>query len=117
MTLRDLQPEPLELLDAAQARACEVVDPELLDLVRDRIAMTLAGTAPERAIDGDRELAVAAVIDQMLVDVASLDDATVQRADALLPPGGLADLVMASYVMEARMRLTLAADRLLGGLE
>lgn len=58
---------------------------------------------------------VAAVVDQMLVDVSGLDDDTVRRASAHLPDGGLADVVMASYIIEARTRLRVASDRLLGG--
>ena len=51
----------------------------------------------------------------MLIDVSQLDDDTVRRASAHFPDGGLADLVMASYIVEARTRLRIASDRLLGG--
>lgn len=61
-----------------------------------------------------RSTDVVAVVDQMLMDVSRLDDATVRRASAHFPDGGLADLVMASYIVEARTRLRVASDRLLG---
>jgi hypothetical protein len=115
VTLRQWQAEPLELLDAAERRAAKVVDPELLGLVRDRIAVALAGTRPSCAAVSERELAVCSVVDQTLLDVAGLDDATVGGAAVHFADGELADLVMASYIIEARTRLQLAADRLLGG--
>lgn len=116
VTLRQWQPEPLELLDAAQRRAEAVIDPDLLALVRDRIAVALTGARPSCTAVSDRELAVCSVVDQTLLDVAGLDDATVERACAYFAEGELADLVMAAYILEARTRLQLAADRLLGGV-
>ena len=116
MTLRDLQPEAVGLLDEVQRRADAVVDPDLLALARGRVAYLVADSpTPPEPVDA-RGRAVVAVIDQMLLDVASTDDATVRTADALLPPGALADLVMASYAWEARTRLSVMADRLLGGM-
>ncbi len=115
MTLREYQPEAMTLLDAASMHAEDLVDVELLSLVRERIEHLVAdGPIPAPPRD-EREADVAAVIEQMLIDVASLDDATVQRADRHFVPGGLADLVMASYAIEARTRLRVAGDRLLGG--
>lgn len=116
VTLRDFQQEPLELLDATIARAREVVDPDLLALVADRIAVTLTDARPLCEARTAREEAVCAVIDQMLIDVAGLSDETVQHAATFFAEGQLADLVMASCAIEARTRLTLAADRLLGGV-
>lgn len=116
MTLRDQQPEPLELLDATIARAREVMDPDLLALVADRITMTLTDAPARCDVVTDRDHAVCAVVDQMLLDVARLSDETVQHAVTFFGDGELADLVMASYAIEARTRLTLAADRLLGGM-
>jgi len=116
VTLRDLQAEPLDLLDATIARARDVVDPALLSLVADRISVTLEDAVPQCEATTDRERAVCSVIDQMLVDVARLDDATVQHAASYFAEGELADLVMASYAIEARTRLRLASARLLGGL-
>lgn len=116
MTLRDLQPEPLAALDAVLARAAEVVDPGLLSLAQSRIDHLVAGE-PSGADPVDaRGIDACAVVDQMLIDVASLDDATVVRAGAHDRDGVLADLVMASYALEARTRLRLMSDRLLGGM-
>lgn len=103
-------------LDAAYARACAVVDPGLLAAVTARIEWLVAGAdEPPVPVDA-RSADVVAVIDQMLMDVSRLDDDTVRRASAHFPDGGLADLVMASYVVEARTRLGIASDRLLGGI-
>jgi hypothetical protein len=116
VTLRDLQAEPLALLDATIARARDVVDPDLLALVTDRIAMALEDAPALFEVTTDRERAVCSVVDQMLVDVGGLDDATVQLAASHFADGELADLVMASYAIEARTRLQLASTRLLGDL-
>ena len=115
MTLRAHQPEAVEALDATIGRAREVVDPALLDLAEQRIRHLVADGPAPRAPQDAREQAVAAVIDQMLIDVAGMSDDTVRSADAYFTPGGLADLVMASYAIEARTRLEVASDRLLGG--
>lgn len=116
VTLRQLQAEPLAELDAAYARAVEVVDPSLLTLVSDRIRVTLADNRPVCSAETDRDRAVCAVIDQMLIDVAGIDDATVQHAASFFPDGQFADLVMASYIVEARTRLQIVSARLLGGM-
>lgn len=116
MTLRDQQPEPLVLLDATIARAQEVVDGDLLALVADRIAVMLTDSRPTCEATTAREMAVCAVVDQMLLDVAGLSDETVVHAASFFRDGEFADLVMASYAIEARTRLTIAADRLLGGM-
>lgn len=114
MTLQEFQPDALAALDAAYARAQVVIEPVLLAEVTARIEWTLAG-APEPAPPGDaRSAAVAALVDQMLIDVSQLDDDTARQACAHFPDGGLADLVMSSYIVEARTRLRLASDRLLG---
>lgn len=116
MTLRALQPEAVGLLDEVQQRADVVVDPALLSFVRTRVEHVVAdGPAPREPADA-RETAVAAVVDQMLLDVASLDDETMGAAQAWFPSGGLADLVMASYAWEARTRLAVMSERLLGGV-
>ena len=114
MTLQEFQPDALAALDAAYARAQVVIEPVLLAEVTARIEWTLAG-APEPGPPADaRAAAVAAVVDQTLIDVSQLDDDTVRQASAHFPDGGLADLVMAAYIVEARTRLRLASDRLLG---
>lgn len=117
MTLRALQPDAMTALDAAYERACAVVDPGLLVSVTARIEWLVAGSDEPPAPVDARSADVAAVVDQMLMDVSRLDDDTVQRAAAHVPDGVLADLVMASYIVEARTRLRIASDRLLGGME
>ncbi len=115
VTLQALQPDAMAALDAAYARARAVVDPDLLAAVTARIEWTLSGAAEPPAPADHRSVDVAAVVDQMLMDVSRLDDDTVRRASAHFPDGGLADLVMASYIVEARTRLRIASSRLLGG--
>lgn len=117
MTLRDLQPDALAALDAAGVRAAEVVDPVLLAVAQACIDRHVAGGPEPLPSTGQREAVARAVIEQELIDVASMPDQVVIDADAHLRGGELADLVMASYILEARARLTVAADRLLGGLE
>lgn len=116
MTLRDLQPDALAQLDVVLARAQQVTDPRLLEVALACIECHVAGgpNPPEPA--NPTQAAVQAVVEQMLVDVASLQDSTVQGASNLLPDGALADLVMASYANEAAARLRVASERLLGGL-
>ena len=95
-------------------RAALVVDPRLWNLVTQRIERVVAdGPVPAEPAD-PREAAVCAVVDQMLIDVAGIDDATVRRAAEEIGGGPLADLVMASYAYEAATRLRVAGDRLLG---
>ena len=114
MTLVDHQAEALAALDAVLDRCRAVVDPHLWVLVTGRIERMLAdGPAPD-APSTDAEAAACAVVEQMLLDVASLDDDTVHDAVALLGGGVLANLVMASYAYEASVRLRVAGGRLLG---
>lgn len=115
VSLRDLQPEAMRDLDAAYGRAVALIDPDLLALVTDRIRVTLTDARPACVAESDRDRAVCAVIDQMLIDVAGLDDATVSHAASFFPDGAFADLVMASYIIEARTRLEIMGGRLLGG--
>jgi hypothetical protein len=114
VALVDHQPQALAALDAVLDRARAVVDPRLWSLVTQRIESTVAGgPEPEEPADA-REAAVCAVIEQMLIDVAGLDDETVRRAAEAMGGGALADLVMSSYAYEASTRLRVAGDRLLG---
>jgi hypothetical protein len=114
VTLREHQPEAMAALDAAYARAAQVVDPALIRVAQAHVDHLVAdGPIPPPASD-EREADVAAVIDQMLIDVARVDEHIVSRADRHFGPGGLADLVMASYILEARTRLRVAGSRLLG---
>ena len=115
MTLRDLQPDALAALDAVVARADEVVTPALLEGAQERITWLVAG-GPEPAPTQDPAAAAAfAVVEQELMDVARVDDAVVRTAADAIGGAQLADLVMASYALEARTRLEIAASRLLGG--
>ena len=114
VALVDHQPEALADLDAVLDRAHAVVDPRLWSLATQRIEHTVAdGPEPDAPVN-ESEAAVCAVVEQMLIDVAALDDATVRRAADALGGGALADLVMASYVYEASTRLRVAGSRLLG---
>ena len=114
MLIRDLQPETIDLLDAAYARAAEVVDADLIRLATARIDHLVADGPVPRTEHDEREADVAAVIDQMLIDVSSVDDDTARRAARHFADGGFADLVMASYIIEARTRLAVASALLLG---
>lgn len=115
MRVRELQPEALAALDAALARASEVAEPSDLALARAVIDHMLAdGPAPPASSD-DRAADLTAVVEQMLIDVGSLDDETAGRAARHFGDGGFADFVMAAYIIEAGTRLRLASDRLLGG--
>ena len=117
MTLRELQPEAISALDAVTARAREVVDATLLSAARTRIEHLVADGHEPSPPSTPREEALCAVIEQELVDVANLDDATVLSAAGQFDDGRLADAVMASYAIEAQTRLRVMADRLLGGYE
>jgi hypothetical protein len=114
VSLSDLQAPALAELDAAIARASEIVDSELLTLAAQRIEHIVAGGPTPVPPRDDREADVAAVIEQMLIDVAGIDDALVQKAQRHFGEGELADLVMASYAIEARTRLRVADERLWG---
>lgn len=115
MALVDLQPEPLALLDAVIARAADVVAPGLLRLVTEHIEHALADGPQPRLPRTPLERDVLAMLEQELVDVAGATDDLVRRAAEHFPAGGLADLAVAAYAIEARTRLRVAADRLWGG--
>lgn len=110
--LAERQPEAMELIDAAFARAGEVVSPDLIRIATDRIDCILRGT--QCADASGRDADIAAVVDQMLIDVAGMDDDAAARAERHFDDGGFADFVMASYIIEARTRLEIMSDRLLG---
>ena len=111
MTSLTLPTEQSTALDHAIDCGRAVVDPQLVDLAQACIDHVLcAGPAPKSLDERDRD--VIALLEQMLVDVANLDDATVRRADRHFELGQLADLVMTSYVLEARTRLRLACSAL-----
>lgn len=108
MTGLALPDEPMAALVAAIGRSREVVDSPLLALAEACIESTLAG-GPRPSPTNELEADVIALLEQMLVDVANLDDATVRRADRHFAPGQLADLVTASYALEASTRLRIAS--------
>ncbi|MDI1289267.1 MAG: hypothetical protein PSX37_04855 [bacterium] len=114
MNLAQLQPDAMAILDAAYLRACAVVDPDLIRLAQTRIDVVLRGARSDDRELTEREADIAAVVDQMLIDVSGLDDATAARAARHFDDGGFADFAMAEYILEARARLTIASDRLLG---
>ena len=114
VSLAQLQPEAMAILDAAYVRACEVVDPELIALAQSRIDMILLGAPPDDRDLSEREADIATVVDQMLIDVSGLDDATAARAARHFDDGGFADFAMAEYIIEARTRLAIASGLLLG---
>ena len=107
-----LQAPAVAALEVAHQRACAVVEPALIDLLTARIEHTLANGPMPAAPIGDREREVAAIVDQMLVDVSAADDHLVGQANRHFTDGGLADVVMAAYIIEARTRLRVAAERL-----
>ena len=113
MTSLTLPTEQSAALDHAIDCGRTVVDAQLVDLAQACIDHVLcAGPAPAPVDERDRD--VVALLEQMLVDVANLDEATVMRADRHFEPGQLADLVMTSYALEARTRLRLACSSLGG---
>ena len=115
MSLSDLQPEAMAALDAAYARATESVAPYFLYLAESRIEQMLGGSDSPGALVTTQDLEISELVDQMLIDVAGLDDKTAKRAGRYFENGGMADFVTASYIIEARTRLRIMSERLLGG--
>ena len=109
--------------DAARA----AVDPGLLERCELRIAMLL-GAPAEAAADAslptdlaswptaerfdERDRACLAFCEQFVIDVAALDDELARAVADHLGPQGLADLTAALLVVEQRLRLRLAWERL-----
>jgi hypothetical protein len=114
MSLADLQPEAMAALDAAYARATEIVDPYFLYLAESRIEQMLGGSDSPGALVTTQDLELSELVDQMLIDVAGLDDKTAKRAGRYFEGGGMTDFVTASYIIEARTRLRIMSERLLG---
>ena len=137
--LRD-QPAVLAGLEGAWDAAWAAVDPVLLELCRLRTAQILGCSAElsvripaaeaagvtesmvsalinwPTAVDfGARERACLAYTEHYLMDVASLDDATVAAVSDHLGPEGLNNFVSALLVVEQRQRLRLAWENLFGG--
>ena len=133
--LRRLQPEATDALERAHdVAAATVPDPAVFELCRARTAELLdhpaAEVAPELQPDGtkratltdwrrsgaftEKERAHLDFTEQYLMSVAALTDAHV---DALLEHGSALDVhtfIVALYVTEFRMRLSLVASAVLG---
>lgn len=105
-------------LDEAWEAARAAVDPQLLELCRLRVAMLLdcrseldgLNTAdlanwPRSEAFGTTERACLAFTEQWVIDVASMDDATVAAVRDALGDQGLADFASALLVVEQRQRL------------
>ena len=119
------RPEVLDQLQRAHTAAWAAVDPQLLELCRGRMAMLL-GSVEERPDDseelarwstspryGEVERACLAYTEQFVLDVASMDDETVERVSQVLGPEGLANFANALLVLEQRIRLRLIWTALL----
>lgn len=126
-------------MEAAHQAAWEAAPPRLLELARVRIAMLLGCDAevsartPAAVPDVDdatlralaswpsdprfdaRDRAVLALTEHYVIDVATLDDATVAAVRDHLGDDGLNDFISALLIVEQRIRLRLIWDRLLGG--
>jgi hypothetical protein len=111
----------VELRDAAWS----TVDPTLLGLCEMRVAMllgvaaggddrTLADLARWPTSDrfGERERACLAFCEQFVIDVAGMPDEIALAVADLLGPQGLRDFVAALLVVEQRVRLGVAWERL-----
>jgi alkylhydroperoxidase family enzyme len=126
-----------EQLRAANAAAWVATSPRLLELCRVRIAILLGCAAeadartPGSGVADDHLAAIRAwptdsrfdaldraclgFTERYVIDVASIDDDTVAAVREHLGDEGLANFVNALLVVEQRIRLRLAWDRLLGG--
>ena len=125
------QPDVLAALTEAHEAAWLVTDADLLDLCQVRIAMLLGFDAGLAAPDLDaerladlaawptsprftsRERAGLAFAERFVIDVASMDDATVTALVDELGGDGVVNFANALLVVEQRQRLHLMIDRLL----
>lgn len=105
----------IESLAQAEIQARTTVDPSLLGLVEARIAVLL-GHANAAWVDtsefGDTERACVAFVEQWVIDVASMPDHLVAGVAQHLGNDGLMDFVHAVLVVEQRLRLDIAWQRL-----
>ncbi len=117
-------------LDEAREAAWAAVNPQLLDLCRARVAMLLDCTSeldgvhiadladwPRSEQFGPTERACLAFTEQWVVDVASMDDATVAAVRDALGDQGLADFASALLVVEQRQRLRQTWAALFGRID
>lgn len=130
-TVLGRQPDILAALTALDEAAWVVVDADLLDLCRVRIAMLLGHDDGLDAPCLDAELlaelpqwptsprfsvaqrACLAFTEQFVIDVASMDDDLVAAVATELGTDGLMNFVNALLVVEQRQRLHLTWSRLL----
>ena len=131
IVLGSRQPDVLAALTEAHEASWLVTDADLLDLCRVRIAMLLGFVAGLAAPDLDaeriadlatgptsphftsRERAGLAFAEQFVIDVASMDDATVAALVDELGGDGVVNFANALLVVEQRQRLHLMVSRLL----
>jgi alkylhydroperoxidase family enzyme len=131
-------PDIAEALDAAHRASWAAVDRRLLELCRVRVAQLLGcdeeadARTPGVAVTADElasvstwptspcfdatDRAVLAWCEQFVIDVASMDDATVAPVRDQLGDAGLIDLTNALLVIEQRQRLRTTWTRLLGAV-
>jgi alkylhydroperoxidase family enzyme len=129
--------EVSEQLRAAHDAAWAATSPRLLELCRVRIAILLGCTAeadartPGSGVADDvlaairswptdprfdpLDRACLAFTEHYVIDVASIDDATVDAVHEHLGDDGMVNFVNALLVVEQRIRLRLIWDRLFGG--
>jgi len=126
------RPDVRGALEEMNATALESVDPVLLTACRVRIAMLLGHTAtlldpalpaglvadlprwPSSARFSAAQRACLAFTEQFVVDVSSMDDATVAAVEHELGPVALMDFTHALLAVEQRIRLDLMWGRLFG---
>jgi hypothetical protein len=106
-------PAVLDGLTAAHEAAVKAVDPDILELCRQRVAILLgnqeeAGPEPQTAA----QRACVDFAEQFVIDVASLSDAQAEAVATELGGDGLSTFVNALLVIEQRQRLRLAWSRL-----
>ena len=117
-------------LDDAYAAAYAAIDDSLMSVCRDRVAMllrhqpTLSTMSAEQrsALSNhsgsdrytDLEQTALDFTEQYIIDVTALSDRQAERLRAHLGNEGLVDFVNSLLVIEQRMTLELALDRVLG---
>lgn len=108
----------IESLDEADRAARAVVDPALLALCEKRVAQLLGHRSDPIEVSAltDLEAACLAFTEQWVIDVASMTDEVVAPVAERLGDAGLMDFAHALLVVEQRLRLDLAWNRLGLGL-
>ena len=98
-----------DALQELNVAARAAVDPALLAVCEARIATLLGagGTSEQQRSLSHAEAACLAFTEQFVVDVAGMDDATVDAVRAVLGDEGLVNLANALLVVEQRWRMQL----------